>query len=150
MSRGALATLYDVSCQVTDAKSRSKFDGKLIPDFLKDFLKPIQDLLPPKTSAPSIGDHYFRDGTTAMFVLNDGKFIASGRIDGCAAPTSAAGNENGAAVDWLKLARKDGELNGGIEEVYRVQTAGGRAPATCSAAGLLTVDYVAEYWMYGR
>lgn len=84
-----------------------------------------------------------------MFVLNDGHFVAAGRVGGCAAPSSATGNENGAAVDWLKLARKQGEVNGGIEEIYRVYTAGGRAPAACSTAGLLTVDYVAQYWMYG-
>lgn len=146
---GALATLYDVSCQVTDPKSRSDFDQKLIPDFLKKFAKPVQDLIRPKTSGASAGEHYFRDGTTAMFVLNDGNFIASGKVGNCAAPYSATGNENGAAVDWLKLVRKTGEADGGIEEIYRVQTAGGRAPPTCSTAGPLTVDYVAEYWMYG-
>ncbi len=148
VAAGALATLYDVSCQITDQKSRRKFDQKLIPDFLKKFLKPIQDLLPPKASAASVGDHYFRDGSTPLFVLNDGSFIAAGKVAGCAAPSSATGNENGAAVDWLKLARKQGEVSDGIEEVYRVQTAGGRAPAACSKAGLMTVDYVAEYWMY--
>ncbi len=149
VSAGAVAALYDISCQVTDPKSRSNLVEKVIPDILNDFSKPVQELLPSKSSAPGIGDHFFRDGTTAMFVLNDGYFIASGRLAGVPAPASAAGNENGAAVDWLKLARKTGEVNGGIEEVFRVHTAGGRAPATCSTAGLLTVNYVAEYWMYG-
>ena len=149
VAAGALATLYDVSCQFTDSKSRTKFDQKLIPDFLKKFSKPVQDLIPSKASSASVGDHYFRDGTTPMFVLNDGYFVAAGKVGGCPAPSSATGNENGAAVDWLKLARKQGEVNGGIEEIYRVQTAGGRAPAACSTAGPLTVDYVAEYWMYG-
>ncbi|KAF7510742.1 hypothetical protein GJ744_006108 [Endocarpon pusillum] len=149
VAAGALATLYDISCQVTDPKSRTKFDQKLIPDFLKNFSKPVQDLLPSKAPGASVGVHYFRDGSTPMFVLNDGHFVAAGKVGGCAAPSCATGNENGAAVDWLKLARKQGEVYGGIEEVYRVQTAGGRAPAACSKPGPLTVEYVAEYWMYG-
>lgn len=96
-----------------------------------------------------MGVHFFRDGTTPFFQLNDGGFIAAGKVAGCVAPSGATGNENGAAVDWLKLVRKQGEVTGGIEEVYRVITAGGRAPAGCASAGQLTVDYVAQYWMYG-
>jgi hypothetical protein len=86
-----------------------------------------------------------------VFVFNKGDFIASGKVAGCAAPAGATGNGNGPAIDWLKLARKTGEANGGVEEVYRVETAGGRAPASCGegSPAVMTVDYVAEYWFYG-
>jgi hypothetical protein len=40
------------------------------------------------------------------------------------------GPSGSAAVPWLKLLAKDG-ATGGIKEVYRVDTAGGSAPATC-------------------
>ena len=59
------------------------------------------------------------------------------------ASTGQGGNGYG-AVAWLKLLTRDG-ATGNLEEVYRVNTAGGNPPATC--AGMPTafeVQYAAE------
>lgn len=65
-----------------------------------------------------------------------------------AAPAGAALGANGfGSVPWIKL---DG-LEGAYKEVYRVQTAGGMAPANCSGAvagTVFTVEYSAQYWFY--
>lgn len=52
------------------------------------------------------------------------------------------------AVDWLKL----GDVGGGrgLSEVYRVETAGGKAPGVCPReGGMVVVQYAAVYWFYG-
>lgn len=149
VAAGALATLYDVSCLANNDKTRAQLANKFIPDLLGKFSKSVESLLPAKASPAHAGIHYFRADGAPVFVLNDGCSIAAGKVAGCAAPITATGNANGAAVDWLKLARRETEVSAGIEEVYRVQTAGGRAPAACTAEGWITVDYVTEYWMYG-
>lgn len=56
------------------------------------------------------------------------------------------GNGGLGAVPWLKLLVRDSvEAKGGLEEVYRVNTAGGTAPATCAGqAGAFQIEYAAE------
>lgn len=146
---GALATLYDVSCLAASQDSRSLLDNVLLPALLTLPSNQIESFLASNLPAANAGIHYFRDSTTPYFGLNNGMFIAAGKIADAPAPAGARGNQNGAAVDWLKLAKKPTEPNGGLQEVYRVVTAGGRAPAKCDKKGVLTVDYVAQYWMYG-
>jgi hypothetical protein len=46
-----------------------------------------------------------------------------------------------------RLSAKAGYTSVGETMVYRVVTAGGVAPA-CTAAGLVTVEYAAEYWFF--
>ena len=149
IAAGAVASLYDISCLTSDPKVRSTLSNYIVPYLLSMPSTQIESYLASRVPAPNVGVHYFRDGTTPFFAVGGGEFAAVGKVAGSAAPTSATGNQNGAAVDWLKLARKPYEAQGGIEEVFRVGTAGGRAPANCTAAGTMTVDYVAEYWMYG-
>ncbi|KAE8147587.1 hypothetical protein BDV25DRAFT_160024 [Aspergillus avenaceus] len=51
-------------------------------------------------------------------------------------------------VPWLKLTATKGS---GLEEVYRVHTVDGSAPATCHRSRpYFQVDYAAEYWFYGH
>lgn len=61
------------------------------------------------------------------------------------APGSAAKGLGGElAVPWLKLTAKDG-ATGGLQEVYRVETVGGSAPATCSGMpASFEVEYATE------
>lgn len=71
------------------------------------------------------------------------------------APASAPKGENGVgngAVPWLRLPALTGQTgnNGDIKAVYRLNTAGGKAPATCeSSPAAFSVQYAAEYWFYG-
>jgi len=65
-----------------------------------------------------------------------------------AAPVGAAAGANGfGSVPWIKLVG----LAGAYKEVYRVETAGGMAPANCSGVAqgaVFTVEYSAQYWFY--
>jgi hypothetical protein len=36
-----------------------------------------------------------------------------------------------------------------LSQVYRVVTAGGKAPTTCSDTNLISIDYAAQYWFFG-
>jgi Protein of unknown function (DUF3455) len=63
-----------------------------------------------------------------------------------APPGAISGQGNGGygAVPWLKLLAKDG-ATGGLQEVYRLNTAGGSAPATCSGMpAAFQIQYAAE------
>lgn len=71
------------------------------------------------------------------------------------------GPKGEAAVPWLKLQVLDVGAQGsdvqqedteaGVKEIYRVNTHGGSAPATCAGKheGEFEIDYAAEYWFYG-
>jgi len=63
------------------------------------------------------------------------------------APADAAKGLGGEpAVPWLKLLAREG-ATGGLSEVYRINTAGGSAPATCAGreGTNFEVQYAAEY-----
>lgn len=53
-------------------------------------------------------------------------------------------------MPWLKLTARSG-ATGNLEEVYRVNTAGGNPPATCAGMpATFEVQYAAEYWFYQK
>ena len=56
-----------------------------------------------------------------------------------------------AAVDWVNLI-SDGMGQGNLQEVYRVNTTGGKpAPGQCAgkaAGAIITAPYHAYYWFY--
>jgi hypothetical protein len=96
------------------------------------------------------GVHFFTNKTTPFFNL-DTEAQRLGHI-GCARnssvpapPTAAAGQKDEAAVPWLKLLAIDG-ATGELQEVYRLSTAGGSAPATCKGMpATFEVQYAAQY-----
>lgn len=58
------------------------------------------------------------------------------------------GDNGEGAVPWLKLTAQDpkGQI---LQEVYRVNTAGGSPPTSCQGmAATFEVQYAAEYWVY--
>ncbi|KAK2072296.1 hypothetical protein P8C59_006658 [Phyllachora maydis] len=157
IATGALATLFNASCvAATD------------PDLL-DLLPRVAlqfDLssggpgpaaaagppLPPSDLAIS-GHHYFASATTPFFDL-DAAGLRLGtapclKNNSMAAPPGAPpGRHAEPAVAWLKLLARPG-ATGRLQEVYRVNTAGGSPPATC--AGMppaFEVQYSAQYWFY--
>ncbi|POS73677.1 malate dehydrogenase [Diaporthe helianthi] len=121
---------------------------------------PIKNLLPTSSNsrlAPGnyviSGHHYFTDSTTPYFNL-DTDALKLGTIP-CAkdaavpAPDGAPKGQLGEkAVPWLKLSAKSG-ATGRLQEVYRVETAGGSAPSTCSGMpASFEVEYSAQYWFF--
>ena len=147
---GAVADLYDVSCIAS-----SDTIGQLPQSILHN------PSVIHKKKLQQIGSHYFYpDSTTPVFKVYGGKkkgLFVGQRVDGVAAPTNAdAGLPPNAfgAVDWLKLGIKEGIKtpkgkpfkSKGYKVVYRVETAGGKAPPTCEGKPAhFTIPYAALY-----
>jgi hypothetical protein len=97
---------------------------------------------------PIIGHHYFAaDGTPTFDLSYVGDILFCTKIATVNAPSSAnVGPDGTGAVPWLMLTNKGGSV--GLSQVYRVVTAGGKAPATCSDTNPISVQYAAEYWFF--
>lgn len=148
---GALATLFDASCIASSYPSLLS----LMPGIALSF--PV----PPSTSAENMlgGHHWFADPTTPYFDLDAGvkqygKVATNGVTkQSTNAPVSgpsiqSANGKTSKPVAWLRLESKDS--SNGIKTVYRLNTAGGSAPATCSGMpAAFQVQYAAEYWFWG-
>ena len=84
------------------------------------------------------------------FDLGTTGFLTAKKVGDVPAPTGSCPGQPGqlnGAVDWLKLVDAGGSV--GLGEVFRVVTAGGKAPTTCPAGGgVITVQYSAVYWFY--
>lgn len=102
------------------------------------------------------GHHYFSDSTTPTFdlVTSNGDFgvTYSKKKSASVAPapvgkSSIIGYGN---VPWLQLqAVVLSGSEGVVQEVYRLNTAGGTPPPTCAGQqAQFVVQYAAEYWFY--
>lgn len=105
------------------------------------------------TGAGVLGTHFFNSAGQPTFDLTkvSAKLTAK-KVGDVAAPAGACpGPGNAGAVDWLQLTDVGGGASyGGVTYVYRVETAGGKSPATCAGqSGTINVPYSAEYWFYG-
>jgi hypothetical protein len=103
-----------------------------------------------------LGDHFFNVDNVPTFALtkvqsNPFPVVFSKKNGSMPAPTSSCpGKSNEGAVPWLQLIDAGGS-QGGVNTVYRLETAGGSAPATCAGVSKATfeVAYAAQYWLYG-
>lgn len=111
------------------------------------------------------GHHYFVNTSTPTFNLvwdttNYGIFFSEKTFNVTAPPTAAKGPDGSKAVPWLKLevetpaapwTVEQKDFVPSVKEIYRVNTAGGAAPATCAGLPTGTIikrEYAAEYWFY--
>ncbi|KAK4504175.1 hypothetical protein PRZ48_005091 [Zasmidium cellare] len=99
------------------------------------------------------GVHYFdqlNGAQTPNFDLYaGGDFLSAKKAGDVKAPVGAYDGENGlGAIDWLYLVDNGSGRSHGLKSVYRVETAGGVAPKTCTPGAQLQVPYAAEYWFY--
>lgn len=144
---GALATLYNATCVA------STYPDLLaaIPNVALQFnlTDQNQKSLSPSNLAIS-GHHFFTNATTPFFDLDTSMKLGvapCSKNSSVPAPANASKGQGGkgfGAVAWLKLLTKDG-ATGNLQEVYRVNTAGGSPPPTC--AGMppaFEVQYAAE------
>jgi hypothetical protein len=103
--------------------------------------------------SPSIlGHHFFSASGVPTFDLTRLSLYFSGKKTASvpAPPNAAKGQDGSAAVPWLQLQDNGAGLSHGISEAYRVETAGGSAPASCaSMPAAFQVQYSAQYWFYG-
>jgi len=97
-----------------------------------------------------LGHHYFNGAGQPTFDLGSTGFLTAKKTGNIPAPAGAcpgAGGQGFGAVDWLRLVDAGGSR--GLSEVYRVVTAGGKAPPTCPfPSGSIEVQYAALYWFY--
>jgi hypothetical protein len=154
VAMGAIATLFDVtalayaSLNTLNSITQSAVYLTLPPNIANSKLK-----IPGTNDLAVIGKHYFSAGGMPIFDLYNAnsEILFAKKLLAVPAPSTASkGPEGTGAVPWLKLDDKGGSI--GVKEVYRVETAGGNAPALCTgkAAGtVVSVQYAAEYWFFG-
>lgn len=145
---GAIATLYDAtSLARTNLPALHLIPGQAVntPPTAAGYVLP-----PQYRNLPLLGHHLFLSDATPTFDLNAvGKILYAKRLNGTSAPTNAPKGPAGTgAVDWLQLAAKTTYTSVGLSMVYRVETAGGNPPATCTTTGVISMQYAAEYWFY--
>ncbi|KAH8815841.1 hypothetical protein F5884DRAFT_773843 [Xylogone sp. PMI_703] len=151
---GALATLYNASCVASTYSDILAMVPRVALEF--NLTSTTQKELVPSNLQIS-GHHYFTSTTTPFFNLNtpgqDLGDIPCAKNNTASPPANAAVGQNNVgfgAVAWLKLVAKDG-ATGGLQEVYRINTAGGNPPPTCAGMpSTFEVPYSAEYWFYSR
>jgi hypothetical protein len=138
VSVGALAKLYNLK-PFCNAPSGITFDPCKVLELEERGSLHFNDL------PLSFGTHYF-DNSTPHFKIG-GLNYAAQKVAGVPAPTTGnACNSSAGAVDWLKL-----EVLNASGSVFRVDTAGGKAPPTCaSQSGQFQVEYAAHYLFYQK
>lgn len=148
---GAIATLYDA----TELAQVNLSVVHAIPPIAVNDAPPAAGhdytLPPPVNHLSVLGHHYFAlDGTPTFNLSSVSKLLYAAKNGDVTAPAGASkGPANTGAVDWLSLVAKTNyDPSIGLGQVYRVETAGGAAPATCSSTNIITVQYSAEYWFY--
>lgn len=133
-SRGAVATLFDITDVLCATKTQNVFSI---------------DLSSLRKGNRRLGQHYFTADLVPTFDLNythPRAFFSAKKSANVAAPGS--GTISLPAIDWLYLVADGTKPNSGdVAAAYRVKTMGGVPPSDC--AGNITVVYTAEYWFYG-
>ncbi|KAF2115620.1 hypothetical protein BDV96DRAFT_471100, partial [Lophiotrema nucula] len=116
---GAVAQLFNASCAVAEGNL-----GSVTED------------------ASAIGAHFFVDNTTPDFDI-----IGLGNTELKKAESMAA--PQATDVPWLRLEAQQQGTTSPVKQIYRLNTVGGVAPASCEGQGeVVTVDYEAQYWVY--
>lgn len=154
---GAVATLFNASCVASTYPDLLNMLPRVALAFnLTESDAYTSNLVPANTNtrlAPGnymiSGHHYFLTTTTPFFNLDtDNWQLGAAPCSKNAtenAPADAPAGQNGEkAVAWLKLKTAD-TATGQLQEVYRVQTAGGSPPATCAGmSAAFEVQYSAQ------
>lgn len=102
-----------------------------------------------------LGNHFFTLSTPtfSLYKVKANPFplaMVSKKAEMDAPKYSCPGISGEGAVKWLQLVDDKNLSLGGVNTVYRLETAGGNKPAQC--AGMqptFEVPYAAQYWLYG-
>ncbi|KAF3481195.1 uncharacterized protein GIQ15_03954 [Arthroderma uncinatum] len=146
---GAMATLFNASC----IASNYPYLLSLLPNVALELTTP-----PPfgNSRGPAdlmvMGHHYFDGEGVPIFDLPKLGISSVKKADSKDAPANAmkgVNTEQEGAVSWLML-ESIPSSTGLAKRVYRVNTAGGKAPSTCvDQPEQIQIQYSAEYWFYG-
>ena len=146
VAEGAMAVLFNASCIVASFPDLAQTLGKASMQFNLTDSEVVSQKLAPSNLVIS-GIHFFTNATTPFFNLDVEPEEHIGAIPcakdaGTPAPADAPKGQKGeSAVPWLKLKARDG-ATGGLREVYRVETVGGSAPASCQG---MTPSFQVQY-----
>ena len=149
IAAGAVARFYNASCLAADYPDLIGLAANIAYErpLPEDPLAPLEP-----SNLELSTHHFFSNGSTPVFAFdapdspNLGKIFAQ-KVNESIAPANAVKNDNG-VVPWLYLTSRS-TTEGDIKAVYRVNTAGGSAPATCKdQPSTFDVDYSAVYWFY--
>jgi hypothetical protein len=140
----AKADLYDVSKYIKLSTKDS---------ITKQYLQASQCKLNNPLWLNLIGHHFFPTATTPTFNFSmSGKGeLQAKKIAGVTAPSGSNSGVKGeayGAVDWIYLQDNGLGVSQQLSSVYRVETAGGKPPASCKAGQHIEIPYAAEYWFY--
>jgi hypothetical protein len=154
---GAIATLYDIGTSL----SKDPLAQWKIPTIsglalaLTPYPKQLDGYLKIQGYQKIMGEHFFNAVKTPVFSFSkvtplpfpEAQVKRNASVD---APANACpGLKKEGAVQWLYLDDAGGS-HGGINSVYRLETAGGSPPKNCSSlAPSFSVHYVAQYWVWG-
>ncbi|KAF2817062.1 uncharacterized protein BDZ99DRAFT_374537 [Mytilinidion resinicola] len=155
---GALATLYDLGTKLSsDPLAKWKINtlsGLTLS--MSSYPQVLGLFLSASGYNNILGKHFFSSAGVPTFALENVQTNPFPQVNGkknatmTAPADSCPGKTNEGAVPWLQLIDAGGSC-GGINTVYRLETAGGSAPATCAGITTTTfeVAYAAQYWIYG-
>lgn len=157
VAAGAVATLFNASCVASSYPDLLHQLPKLALHFNLSSTEQLQlgsgsdweQKLGP-TNLGISGHHFFTNATTPFFTLDTSRAalgtIPCNKTGTTDAPgTAPTGQQGEGAVAWLKLQARSG-ATGNLQEVYRVETAGGSAPKSCSGLpAVFEIQYAAEY-----
>jgi hypothetical protein len=149
---GAVATLFNASCVASSYPDLLHALPRLALQFDLPYSASTNDKMGPTNLLVS-GKHFFKNATTPFFNLDTSRQrigeAPCSKLNSSNAPADAPKGRNGeAAVGWLRLGANT-DATGNLQQVYRVETAGGSAPATCQGMpSSFQVQYAAEYWFF--
>ena len=150
VSNGAIAILYEASCiGVSDPDLLASLPSKALA--ISPSADPEEDLDCGSQPLERAGHHFFNAAKVPTFDFTesgDPKLGLGLMSVGAKSPAPDATT----AVAWLSLNRAGGSV-GPIQAIYRLNTAGGVAPATCAGqqpGGTISVQYAAQYWVYSK
>lgn len=139
---GAVATLYDIGSRLNDDPLAKSKIGTLSPLALSLSADPanLDRALTSQGYQNIVGHHYFgkvSETNTPIFsfdqlTMDPRPITMVAKLNETDAPAGACGGNTGLpAIKWLYLHDTQQLSQGGIDTVYRVETAGGNKPATC-------------------
>ena len=144
---GAVATLYDASPLLSFLPPS---EGDDLLAFLPSFLVSLNLDAVKVSLLPVQGHHFFDAKGTPTFNLGKTGLFKGKKSAGIAAPSDSYKgpfNQGVGAVDWLELCAVEGSKK--LERTYRVETAGGKPPASCEGQPEeIQVEYATQYWFY--
>ncbi|KAH6917750.1 hypothetical protein BKA70DRAFT_1455536 [Coprinopsis sp. MPI-PUGE-AT-0042] len=156
-SAGAVAQMFDISCLIRTPVADALPDllwavWQNAPSFLTT--QAIIKFVLPTNTPLALGQHYFipnpitGQGISPKWDLtsqgpykgNPDAYVVGARAGGAPAPVPTRD------VDWLALNAIQGSL---ATQVYRTDTRGGLAPASCTPGATAAIKYVSKYWFFG-